>query len=137
MRLGDSFRCAIAGYAVSFPVALAHALGYPRPSRFLDEHVRVPPPHTTLEPGRSAMLRKQFSINVNNICAIALLTFLLIAAAAQPAQAQTFTIVHAFASGTDGAVPNAIIRDAQGNLYGTTEFGGDVSCGDDTCGTVF
>jgi uncharacterized repeat protein (TIGR03803 family) len=83
------------------------------------------------------MLRKQFSINVNNICAIALLTLLLIAAAAQPAQAQTFTIVHAFASGTDGAVPNAIIRDAQGNLYGTTEFGGDVSCGDDTCGTVF
>jgi uncharacterized repeat protein (TIGR03803 family) len=84
------------------------------------------------------MLHKQVSVNVRNIRAIALLTILLAAAvAARQAQAQTYTVLHAFAAGSDGAVPSPLIRDDQGNLYGTTRFGGITSCGLDTCGTVF
>jgi uncharacterized repeat protein (TIGR03803 family) len=50
---------------------------------------------------------------------------------------QTYTVLHAFAAGTDGAVPNSIIRDADGNIYGATKFGGILDCGEDSCGTVF
>jgi uncharacterized repeat protein (TIGR03803 family) len=46
------------------------------------------------------------------------------------------TVLYSFTGGTDGANPRGgVIMDAKGNLYGTTEYGGDVSgCG---CGTVF
>jgi uncharacterized repeat protein (TIGR03803 family) len=82
------------------------------------------------------VLRKQLPVNVRAY-AIAL-TILLVAAVRFPsAEAQTYTIVHSFAAGTDGAVPTPIIRDAQGNLYGTTRFGGIPTCGLDTCGTVY
>ncbi len=81
------------------------------------------------------MLGKEFA---HNISAVALLSvFLVPAFITQPTHAQTYTVLHAFTSGTDGAVPNPIIRDTQGNLYGTTKFGGDPSCGEDTCGTVY
>jgi uncharacterized repeat protein (TIGR03803 family) len=51
------------------------------------------------------------------------------------AQAQTFTILYSFTGGADGAGPFAgLIRDAAGNLYGTTKAGGDLAC---KCGTVF
>jgi uncharacterized repeat protein (TIGR03803 family) len=86
------------------------------------------------------MLRKRFSVKVPNIRTTTLLTLLLAAAiAAGPAQAQTYTVLHAFAAGTDGADPTAIVRDEEGNIYGATRFGGIPSCGDgtDTCGTVF
>jgi len=84
------------------------------------------------------MLRKQASINVCGTWAIALLALLLLAAVAvRPAEAQTYTVLHAFGAGTDGAVPGPIIRDPQGNLYGTTRFGGIPTCGEDTCGTVY
>jgi uncharacterized repeat protein (TIGR03803 family) len=37
----------------------------------------------------------------------------------------TFTVLHAFAGGMDGALPDGgVIRDSSGNLYGTTSFGG-------------
>jgi len=46
--------------------------------------------------------------------------------AAQRAQAQTLTVLYSFTGGTDGGGPEAgLIRDATGNLYGTTTFGGD------------
>jgi uncharacterized repeat protein (TIGR03803 family) len=46
----------------------------------------------------------------------------------QPAQAQTLTVLYTFTGGTDGGGPEAgLIRDASGNLYGTTSFGGDPS----------
>ncbi len=53
--------------------------------------------------------------------------------------AQTFTILHTF-TGPDGADPaGAMVRDAAGNLYGTTDAGGNGTlCGYVTgCGTVF
>jgi len=51
------------------------------------------------------------------------------------------TVLYSFTGGTDGAYPTAVIQDANGNLYGTTIFGGDLSCGDPKegsgCGVVF
>jgi len=49
------------------------------------------------------------------------------------------TVLYAFAGGSDGEGPYAgVVADASGNLYGTTEFGGDENCGYGTgCGTVF
>jgi uncharacterized repeat protein (TIGR03803 family) len=48
-------------------------------------------------------------------------------------------VVYRFAGGTDGAKPyyGSLLLDAAGALYGTTNSGGDVSCGTDGCGTVF
>src|SRR5262249_13441882 len=44
-----------------------------------------------------------------------------------------FSVLHSFASTVDGALPNAgVVRDASGNLYGTTVFGGTL-----TQGTVY
>src|ERR1700730_16968675 len=47
----------------------------------------------------------------------------------------TENVLYTFTGGTDGGGPFAgLVRDDVGNLYGTTAFGGDVTCG---CGTVF
>ena len=44
--------------------------------------------------------------------------------ATQPAQAQRFKVLHTFHGG-DGANPvGVLVRDAAGNIYGTTEAGG-------------
>jgi len=67
------------------------------------------------------------------------LVILALAAVATPlAQAQTFTALHAFKGGTDGAFPSngGLILDAKGNLYGTTLEGGGGAC-DGGCGTIF
>src|SRR5262245_13777887 len=46
------------------------------------------------------------------------------------AQAQTFTALHEFTGGSDGANPKGgLLRDAAGNLYGTTFAGGSASEG--------
>lgn len=50
------------------------------------------------------------------------------------------TVLYAFAGGADGAIPEApVIRDSQGNLYGTALAGGYLSyCGGfGSCGVVF
>jgi len=49
------------------------------------------------------------------------------------------TVLHRFAGGKDGSNPQAsVIRDAQGNLYGTTLQGGGSGCNDNAgCGTVY
>jgi uncharacterized repeat protein (TIGR03803 family) len=51
--------------------------------------------------------------------------------AMQSAGAQTFTVLHSFTGGADGAAPSGITLDSAGNVYGTT-YGGGI--GD---GTVF
>jgi len=60
----------------------------------------------------------------------------------QSAQAQTFATLYSFCSEKDckdGGEPYAgLIQGTDGNLYGTTEFGGTGSCSDvDGCGTAF
>jgi uncharacterized repeat protein (TIGR03803 family) len=53
----------------------------------------------------------------------------------------TETILHSFQANdpTDGYLPNGLVIDGDGNLYGTTTFGGDNDTGQcfDGCGTVF
>ena len=54
----------------------------------------------------------------------------------------TETILYDFSGGADGAGPAAnLIFDSAGNLYGTTEYGGDFNCNgqsyNTSCGTVF
>jgi uncharacterized repeat protein (TIGR03803 family) len=47
------------------------------------------------------------------------------------------TTLHKF-SGTDGLSPNGgLVRDAAGNIYGTTFLGGGTDCGSFGCGVVF
>lgn len=48
------------------------------------------------------------------------------------------TILHTFTGGSDGQFPHAgLLRDAAGNLYGTTEAGGNTFCEGGGCGTIF
>jgi uncharacterized repeat protein (TIGR03803 family) len=51
------------------------------------------------------------------------------------------TVLYSFTGGADGATPEAsVIQDAQGNLYGTTYYGGSTKCSDGIgvgCGVVF
>jgi len=71
----------------------------------------------------------------------ALLILALTATAPWPAQAQDYNIdiLHAFTGLPDGVGPNPLIRDAQGNLYGTTASGGILGCpkGVGGCGMVY
>jgi uncharacterized repeat protein (TIGR03803 family) len=55
------------------------------------------------------------------------------------ARAQTFKVLHTFTGApNDGEAPlGTLVRDAAGNLYGTTELGGSRTCGQFSCGTVF
>lgn len=60
-------------------------------------------------------------------------------AAVQPAQAQTFTVLANIGSlQPNGPIPG-VVRDAAGNLYGTTPGGGITTgaCATTACGTVF
>jgi uncharacterized repeat protein (TIGR03803 family) len=47
------------------------------------------------------------------------------------------TILYTFTGGADGAGPSTLMRDAAGNLYGSTGGGGDINCNRGGCGTVF
>jgi uncharacterized repeat protein (TIGR03803 family) len=48
----------------------------------------------------------------------------------------TFSVIHDFTAGHDGAGPQALIFGPDGNLYGTAYDGGNVNC-PSGCGTVF
>src|SRR5439155_6376151 len=53
------------------------------------------------------------------------------------AQAQTLNVLHSFTGAPDGAFPMAsLVRDKEGNLYGTTQGGGGVPV-EKQVGTVF
>ena len=55
----------------------------------------------------------------------------------QMTPAGTVTVLHAFTGGVNGGFPSAaLLRGTDGNLYGTTRFGGDVNC-EFYCGTIF
>lgn len=68
------------------------------------------------------------------------IVFLPVLLASMAARAQTFSVLYAFTGGSDGAYPMGnLIRDELGNLYGTTQAGGDSACNGNNsgCGTVF
>jgi uncharacterized repeat protein (TIGR03803 family) len=73
--------------------------------------------------------------------ALALAVVLLLAVVAIPwAQAQTYSVLYAFSGESDGANSLAgLVRDAAGNLYGTTSYGGSAvfGCQNRGCGVVF
>jgi uncharacterized repeat protein (TIGR03803 family) len=50
----------------------------------------------------------------------------------------TETVLYTFQGSTDGGYPLGVAIDGAGNLYGTTEVGGNLACGQGAgCGTVF
>jgi len=66
------------------------------------------------------------------------LAYALTMIATQLAQAQTFTVLHNFTGGADGAQPVGLTMDPSGNLYGTTSSGGvQGGCYGHGCGVVF
>jgi uncharacterized repeat protein (TIGR03803 family) len=68
------------------------------------------------------MRGKRFSTSILSIDAV---LFLLLAAMTSSfAQAQTYTVLHTFTGSPDGIYPSPLIRDAEGNLYGTAQAGG-------------
>jgi len=70
------------------------------------------------------MLRRRNSVST-------LVLLFMIALFGSPiAEAQTFTVLHNFGVGTDGAYPRgALLLDGSGNLYGTTSGGGTAKLG--------
>jgi uncharacterized repeat protein (TIGR03803 family) len=63
---------------------------------------------------------------------------LLLLAFVTSASAQTYTILHSFTRGQDGAAPfGGLTMDAGGNLYGTATAGGGSTNCNGGCGTVF
>ena len=71
--------------------------------------------------------------------ALSLLAVGVWVALANPAVAQTVRTLYRFAGGMDGSNPyGGLIADAEGNLYGTTAYGGSSNCESGLgCGTVF
>ncbi len=78
--------------------------------------------------------------NGRRMAAALLVGIAFVATAIAAAAAQTFTVIHNF-NGTDGSQPFAgVTRDTAGNLYGTTQYGGILSCdsgGVPGCGVAY
>jgi uncharacterized repeat protein (TIGR03803 family) len=69
------------------------------------------------------------------ISTVLALTLFTIAAPLTNAQ-YNLTVLHTFTGSADGSNPTPLIRDAEGNLYGAAEAGGNTLCGFG-CGYVF
>ena len=72
-------------------------------------------------------MRETFSVKGwGSFAVAAIASFALLLAAVRPAHGQTETVLYSFANTPDGANPRYVtpILDTQGNLYGTTEYGG-------------
>lgn len=74
----------------------------------------------------------------------AILALVLNSVFTAPATAQSYTLttLYSFAGPPDGEWPIGIVLDSEGNLYGSTQYGGQVSCGPFqrpliSCGAVF
>jgi uncharacterized repeat protein (TIGR03803 family) len=80
-----------------------------------------------------------FRANGDAVAAVLTFMFALAFVMTPAAQAQTYTVLHAFNGAGDGEDPVAEVAiDAAGNLYGTTTVGGGGSgCNSYGCGTVF
>ncbi|MGA2905998.1 MAG: choice-of-anchor tandem repeat GloVer-containing protein [Candidatus Korobacteraceae bacterium] len=66
-----------------------------------------------------------FGLSFGATTAALVIAFMLTVVASQPAQAQTYTVLHNFTGGGDGANPWAgVTLDGAGNLYGTASAGG-------------
>jgi uncharacterized repeat protein (TIGR03803 family) len=76
-------------------------------------------------------IMRRESISVKGQRVLAFVLVLGLAAIATPrTQAQTFSVIHSFTGGNDGAGPLAgFTIDAAGNLYGTTNSGGNSNAG--------
>jgi uncharacterized repeat protein (TIGR03803 family) len=85
-------------------------------------------------------MRSEKPCSTAKIAFAVFMTFLMAATiATQPAQAQKFKVLYKFQGAPkDGAFPHGIvIRDSEGNFYGTTASGGRGNCGNTGCGTAF
>jgi len=88
---------------------------------------------------RSKLCKRPLSggeLRANPVALVMVLLFATLILSTQ-AQAQTYTVLHTLA-GPDGADPYAgLTQDSAGNLYGTTNYGGNGSCGLTRCGVVY
>jgi uncharacterized repeat protein (TIGR03803 family) len=81
-----------------------------------------------------------FGIHRSTAAATLAIVFTLAVAMTTPAQAQTFTVLHRFTGGADGAYPGELTITRAGNLYGAGSVGGQGDCetgGIFGCGVVF
>src|SRR5215831_18312479 len=88
---------------------------------------------------RSPMIRERpfnsyfsYFLTVASVLTAALMVLIAMLVLVQPAQAQTYTVLHSFGGVLDGRTPSGgVVLDAAGNLYGTTLGGcgrGGLAC---------
>ena len=90
--------------------------------------------------GRSSMYQQPQGFQIAWHAPVSAVVLILAVTFAIPgAEAQTFTVLHNFTSGGDGASPRAgLTMDAAGNFYGTAYFGGTAGAGCGLgCGVAF
>jgi hypothetical protein len=78
-------------------------------------------------------------VGIFRTCITLSILFALTVLLSPATQAQTFNVLYNFTGGQDGAHPYAgVTMDARGNLYGTADAGGDLTCyPPHGCGTAY
>ena len=78
-----------------------------------------------------------FGVRLRRTVFVVTMICFLAMSAVEPAQAQTFRVLHTFTGGADGRAPDSgVIVDESGTVYGVTAGGGSAQCSAG-CGTVF